>query len=627
MRNIIQNICVFSMFILSLSGCNDWFEGESSTIMTEEQVYSSKDGVTSAVSSLYDHMHDDQAFNTDVMNDWDESIRNANYQTSDYGDGYRRLYNYDFIRQINTHLENLEKYGKSKINPSEYAYFYAEARFIRAYTYFMMAKSMGGIPIITQKVEYDEGADFSSYRIPRKTEEATYEFIRQELDEIKDDLDIRVNNVPVKNRASKGAALALKCRAMLYAGSIAKYTATRTDLSLTLPGAETGIPASKENYFYGQAVDAAKELINMKVYSLYKSANWATDKAGSFSELFLKKNANNPEVIFVKDFDGSNKKNTFTENTIPRSLRSLAGSGSKVGPTLNLVESFNLTDGTKALLKTVETGEETVEDVNAEYSNLDYKVYDHPEEIFKDRDPRLFGSIITPGSKFRGADIQLWAGTATWEHDRYKFSHVVNIDDIKDNNAITGLDGPHASSDVTNTGFLLRKYVDTKSGSEMAGQSDIAFIRFRYAEVLLNAAEAAYEMGDPEHLALGYINEVRERAGVDKLETISSIDVIRHERQVELAFEDHRFNDVKRWRIGDRIFDGNANTSSALILGLWPYKIVRPNDPSDGKWMFRRVKANKRANPVKFINANYYSSFSAEALSKNSLLVKNPYQN
>lgn len=626
MKNIIKNICIFSILMLSLSGCNDWFDGETSTIMTEEQVYSSKDGITSAVSSLYDHMHDDQEFKTDVMNDWDESIRNTNYGTVNYGDDYRRLYNYDFVRQINTHLENLENISKSKINPTEYAYFHAEARFIRAYTYFMMAKNMGGVPIITDKIEYDEGADFSSYRTPRETEEATYEFIRKELDEIKDDLDVRANNVPVKNRASKGAALALKCRAMLYAGSIAKYTPQRSDLSLSLPGGETGIPQSKANHFYGQAVDAAKELRAMNVYALYKSTSWATDKAGSYTEIFLKKNANNPEVIFVKDFDGTNKKNTFTEQTIARSLRAYAGGGSKVGPTLNLVESFTLTDGTNAPLKTV-NGTETIENVNAETSNLDYIIYDNAEDIFAGRDPRLAGSIITPGSKFRGADIQLWAGTAVWTGGEYRFEHVVNIDDIKDNNAITGMDGPHVSSEVTNTGFLLRKYVDPKSGSEQQGQSDVAFIRFRYAEVLLNAAEAAYEMGDPEGLALGYLNEVRERAGIAPLNTISSVDVIRQERRVELAFEDHRFNDVRRWRIGDRIFDGNENTSSALILGLWPYKVSRPGDPSDGKWIFRRVRANKRQNPVKFINANYYSSFSPEALAKNPLLVKNPYQN
>lgn len=627
MKKMIQYTCTLIILLSLLPGCKK-FEAELSTIMTDEQVYSSKDGVTSAVSSLYDHLHDDQAFNTDVMNDWDESIRNGNYSSVDYGDGYRRLYNFDFIRQVNTHLENMEKYSKGKLEPAAYRYLYAEARFIRAYTYFMMVKNMGGIPVITEKIEYDQNADFSTYRIAREKEDAVYEFIRQELDDIKEDLDIRANNIPVKNRASKGAALALKCRAMLYAGSIAKYNTTRSDLALSLPNGETGIAPVRANYFYEQAVEAAKEIEQMNVYSLYKGPNWATDKAGSFSELFLKKNTNNPEAIFVKDFDGTNKKNTFTEQTIPRSMRSIGG-GSNVGPTLNLVESFELTDGTSAPLKTV-YGTETVEDVNAETSSLNYIIYNNAEDIFAGRDPRLFGSIITPGSKFRGADLQLWAGRAVWRSDinGYRFEHVVNIDDIKDNNAMTGLDGPHASSaDVTNTGFLLRKYVDTKSGSEMAGQSDVAFIRFRYAEVLLNAAEAAYEMGDPDGLALGYLNKVRERAGVNLLSFITSIGDIRRERLVELAFEDHRFNDVRRWRIGDQVFNGQTTTASAVILGLWPYKIFRPGHASDGKWIFRRVKANKRINPVSFRNWNYYSSFSDEALSRNPLLVKNPYQN
>lgn len=147
---------------------------------------------------------------------------------------------------------------------------------------------------------------------------------------------------------------------------------------------------------------------------------------------------------------------------------------------------------------------------------------------------------------------------------------------------------------------------------------------------MLNAAEAAYELEsagiEPVGTALGYINQIRERAGIKKLDRISSIEQIRHEREVELAFEDHRFYDVKRWRTGDKVFDGNKENPTAEMCGLWPYKIYRPGHPDDGKWIFRRVAANKRINGVKFINGNYYSSFDSNDLSRNSLLVKNPYQ-
>jgi len=623
----LQIICCMIVGALSLAACkDDWFDVESSSIMTEQQIYASNDGVTSILANMYSRLNDGQAFNTGSMNEWDESISNAtNQQTTDYGDAYRRYYDYGLIREINLFLKNLDLYGE-KLNPDNKEAFKAEARFLRAYTYFEMVKSMGGIPLITEASDYDEAVDFTTYQTPRSKEIDVYEFIHKELDDIKEKLDLRDgNNNPVKNRASKGAALALKCRAMLYAGSIAKYNASRNDLSLTLPGGETGIPADKANYFYGLAVDAAKELIEMGVYSLYTKN--VSSKSDNFAELFLKKNAENPEAIFVKDFDGKSLTNFYTQDAIPRSLRSLAGSGSRVGPTLNLIEQFERMDGTISSLKTV-NGTETVEEVTSTRSTLDYIVYDNALDIFASRDPRLMASILTPGSKFRGADLQLWAGIAVWNNNGYDFKHTLSIDNIEqyNNQQMTGVDGPHATSEVTNTGFLIRKYLDPNPGSESQGKSDVAFIRFRYAEVLLNAAEAAYEMGDPEGLALGYLNQIRTRAGLPILSAITTIESIRHEREVELAFEDHRFNDVRRWRTGDKIFDGNRNTKTALICGLWPYRISRPGHPTDGRWLFRRVRANKRNNPVKFINSNYYTGFEASVLSRNPLLVKNPYQ-
>lgn len=629
MKNIIKGITILA-FTGLLSSCEAWFDVESRSLITEEQAFSSKDGVTSVIANIYSRIPDSQEFNTAVMNDWDESIRCTDYATTDYGDGYRRYYDYGVIREINLFLENLEQYGRN-LNPSDIKYFKAEGRFMRAYVYFQMVKNMGGVPLVLESFELKPGDTAETFQRPRETEVSMYEWISKEVDEIKDDLDVRQGNIPVKNRASKGAALAMKSRAMLYAASIAKYTATRTDLTLSLPGGEAGIPTSKADEYYNVSLAAAQELIGMNIYRLYNSNQ---NKAENFYETLIKKNAGNPESIFVKDYDGKNLKNNFTGSTVPRSLRSAASGGSAVGPTLNLVENYELIEGGLAPLKTVK-GEETIEETKTLESSLDYVVYDKAEDIFAGRDPRLSGTILTPGSSFRGKDLQLWAGIAVWDNGKYIFKQVTKIEDVEstqdalknyNGRQMTGSDGPHfTSNDVTNTGFLLRKYVDTKPGSELDGGSDLAFVRFRYAEVLLNAAEAAYELGQKD-VALDYLNEIRVRAGIKKLEAITSIDQIRHERMVELAFEDHRFYDVKRWRIGDRIFDGNANTSTALICGLWPYKVYRPGHADDGKWIFRRVRANKRNYPVKFINGNYYSSFNNEDLSRNKLLVKNPYQ-
>ena len=633
-----RNIKYFVIAVLTgmtLASCN-WFDVETRNILTEEQTYSSKDGVLSVLANIYGRLPDGQAFNTDVMNDWDEATTDAHNKGDGFESSYRRYWDYDLIREINLFIENVTKYGTA-LNPKDQTFFIAEGRFLRAYTYFHLVKHMGGVPLILRSFTLEEGnGDANYWKFPRDTEEDVYRFICTEMEAIKDDLDARVNNTAVKNRASKGAALALESRAALYAASIARYTPTRTDLNLQTPGWEAGIPADKAEEFYQISLKASREIIN-DMKDLYDLYDVNPDKATNFYEALTKKNGNNPEVIFVKDYDGDNVLNYYTESVIPRSMR--VGGGSHVNPTLNMVEQFETIDGETKIFKT-NKNEEVVEEPSVTTSDEDYIIYDEAADMFAGRDPRLEGSILTPGSSFRNQELQLWAGLAvkTGKH-HWEFKSVAEMEDLSSANEevkmyggriMTGADGPHASirstnpEQVTGTGFLIRKYVDSKPGSEQLGQSDLAFIRFRFGEVLLNAAEAAWELNDPT--AIEYLNRVRRRAGVEELPAIKGIETFVHERAVELAFEDHRFYDLKRWRMSDKLFDGNRNTPTALLTGLWPYKIYAPGDPDDEKWIFRRVRAIKRDLPLRFRNYNYYSSIDQAVLNDNSLLVKNPYQ-
>jgi hypothetical protein len=186
----------------------------------------------------------------------------------------------------------------------------------------------------------------------------------------------------------------------------------------------------------------------------------------------------------------------------------------------------------------------------------------------------------------------------------------------------TGHDGPSANTYVSRTGFYVRKSMDEKPGGS-AKASAVQSVRYRYGEVLLNAAEAAFELGLPE--AKEYLKQVRDRAGI---QTPSSINLalIRNERRVELAFEGHRFYDLKRWRTADVVFDGNINTPTAMIYGLYPFKVYRPDHVTHNKWIYVRRIPTPFTAPRKFVWANYYSSFSSDALTKNPKLIKNPGQ-
>ena len=152
-------------------------------------------------------------------------------------------------------------------------------------------------------------------------------------------------------------------------------------------------------------------------------------------------------------------------------------------------------------------------------------------------------------------------------------------------------------------------------------------MKFRLAETYLLLAEAYLRQDMPDKAA-DAVNEVRRRAGIREIEPdeITGYETFLRERTAEFAFEGLRFYDLKRFRIADKLFDGQADTETALIYGLWPYKVYAPGDPDDGKWIFRRIHNTKRKFPLWFQTKNYYASIDQSVLNNNPLLVKNPYQ-
>ncbi|RZK87783.1 MAG: RagB/SusD family nutrient uptake outer membrane protein, partial [Hymenobacter sp.] len=157
-------------------------------------------------------------------------------------------------------------------------------------------------------------------------------------------------------------------------------------------------------------------------------------------------------------------------------------------------------------------------------------------------------------------------------------------------------------------------------------RSDVWWVRFRLAEILLTASEAALELGQTAD-ALTYVNRVRERAGfgANSLTTLT-LTRLQNERRVELAFEDHRLWDAKRWRIAHQIWNGDNNNYSANAYVLFPYRVVRPGSPLDGKYVFEK-RVSPRYRPARnFQPFNYYTYIDGNVLNNNPKIVRNPYQ-
>ncbi|WP_025762445.1 RagB/SusD family nutrient uptake outer membrane protein [Dyadobacter tibetensis] len=616
-------------FLLFGYGCNDdaFLDRPPTNILSEAQVWSDEGQVLSLLGNLYNRYYDIASVKDwGALGDFNEAFfSNAgsygNFQNSGWGLGSWGSWDYGYIREMNLFIQKCE--AANKLDPETQKRFLAEARFLRASYYFELVKRMGGVPLILEPLTYDFGGDPSYLQYPRAKESELYDFVISEAEAIKSILPALPTE---KSRATRGAALAMQSRAALYAGSIAKYGGKTP--TVALKGGEVGIPADKANGYFSKALDAAKAIIDGEAgnYSLYQKK---PDLSENFSSLFYDK-ANNSEVIFADDFKlKSGKVHGFTIANQPR-YGAEEEEGGRLNPSLNLVESFEKLDNTFAPIPT-----------HAGAGTPLY--YENQTDIFAGRDARLAGTVILPGTAFKGRNVDIWAGFQLAD------GSIISGDDRgaqkilpgkSTPEQVVGFDGPIDGFEFTaQTGFYLRKYLDPVVGSGQRGvQSEVWFIRYRFAEVLLNAAEASFELGNLGDAAT-YMNQVRARAGliIPLKSSEITFDRIVHERRVEFAFEGHYLYDMKRWRIAHEIMDGNpislqelredlgrATKRNTQPWGLWSYKIHHPGSPSHGKWLFKPVKLSRVTGADRFQLGNYYSYISDEVINNNPKLIRNP---
>ncbi|MGQ1891598.1 RagB/SusD family nutrient uptake outer membrane protein [Thermophagus sp. OGC60D27] len=631
MNKLIYIISV--ILALGYWGCDDdaFLDREPKDILLDEQVYSDNALALAVLADFYFRLPEFQGPNN-WWNfvDFDEGFGSAfgdywRHKNNGWDFGEWGMWDYGFIREINLFIEKAMEANEKEL--TQKARFIAEGRFIRAWLYFEMVKRMGGVPLITESMTYDFSGDPTYLQYPRAKEYEIYDFILSELDAIKGDLP---STADIKSRATQGLVDAMKSRVALYAGSIAKHGVNTP--SVSLPGGEVGIPASMAEGYYEKALNAAEKLINDGPYSLYKAKE---DLSENFANIFIEEN-NNPEVIFAKDFmqseKGDGRSNAFTLVNQPWSVAEDL-EGGRLNPSLNMVQSFELLDNTFQKFQTKD-----------ELGNWIF--YEKPEDIFANRDPRLKGTVMIPGSKFKGKDLDIWAGYALPDGtlitgDQFgEYGEVPGLGNVQ----VVGMDGPIDRLEFSaQTGFYIRKHMDPATGSGQRGlKSEQWWVRYRLAEVYLNAAEAAFELGYND-VAAEYLNVVRRRAGftIDLTEDEISFDRIVHERKVELAFEGHQLWDYKRWRIAHKVWNGepidhvptdpgNATSVSTRVFGLWPYKYYDPensNNPNNGKYVYKEILPSEVTGADRFQLGNYYSRIGDDILNNNPLIVKNPNHN
>ena len=611
---------VILFIMVTLTSCSNFLDQSSDNIFTNDQVFSDINMVNSVLANFYGRVNygpslDDYggfAYTDEASN----SSGGINYFHT-FSDNWWRVYDYGLIRDINQFITGVKSVKNDALTDNDRKRIEGEARFLRAYVYFNMAKCLGGVPIVYDKIfSYDKNTEVSNLQIPRSSEAATYDYIISECDTVAHQLLVNSTyNDYTKNihaaRANKWVALALKARAALYAGSIAKYNQLVTP-DIQTKGGEVGIPSELALKYYQIAYNTAKEIIDDGPYSLYEKDR--TDLGRNFYDLFVTKD-NNPEVMWAKDYIYPGQTQQFTNQCIAASVKGDVDCNA-VTPILNLVDAFEY--------KNNPDGHLTIEDENG---NPVY--YKNVEDIFNNKDARLFGTIITPGSTFRGIKINYQAGQVVKDASGnwiFKSGSLGSTD--VDGNVLTDINGPISSNDLygNKTGFNIRKFMDENKDAATRGRgSDIWFVRFRYAEVLLIETEAALELNKPQSEICSFINQLRERAGIQDLKQCT-LDNIINENRVEFAFENHRYWDLKRWRKAHLLWNDDDNNESDRYYSLFPYKINSPGDPHDGEWIFKKVKTFTRAFPLYSQLRNYYNFIDQSWINNNPKLVKNPYQ-
>lgn len=608
---IIKSLGIGFLLLMS-AGCSDYLEKESFDIITPEQVWEDPKLINAVMVNLYDGMVLDEfnywyrdswrLQNPTSMSDeaqgsfqkeplWDNG--NATYTYEDalfeqkFSDRYKNIRNCnDFISQLN---------DATSLSDSEKKLLLAESRFIRAMHYFTLVKRYGGVPIISEPQEYDPN-NIEALMVPRNKEIEVYDFIVKECQEASADLP-EMRDADAKYRANKYSALALCSRAALYAGSIARYGTVQLD-------GLVGIPSSEADRFFEISYEASKAIMDSNNYALYNSK--PDDKAQNFCDMFLKGNGDNGEFIFQKQYNvAGGKGHDWDKRNAPFSYRG-GGWGCGMAPTLELVEAYEYVDGSEGTL--------TLEDASGNPLR-----FDDPYDAFVNKDPRLFASVYLPGSPCQSTKVEWIRGVIASDNERYQASTQPDGNNTVVINGITyntsGKDGGADAGDASKTGFYQKKFFDETLTDMDMGKSETPWPVFRLGEIYLNFAEAAFELNKPSE-ALEAVNKIRERAGIVLLGNID-MDKIRHERRVELAFEGHRFWDMKRWRIAHLdVQQGGLNGFRGTALYPW-------YDIRDGKYILERGYNSPKQVRI-FLEKNYYTKINQDDMNSNPNLVQNP---
>lgn len=595
-NNILFKVFCLSFLTATLSGCNsDFLNTAPATEFSETAVWGDPALVETYINNLYDRIDEPLTDGRMKAMIVDEAHYRGNTSSTNFNNGLITQDNipawsgvsdyftwdelYKSIRYCNKFFDNVDKIS-FPITPVDgktlQDRMMGEVHFLRATFYFNLTRIYGGVPII--KNVYGLNDDFS---IARNSYADCISFIISDLDKAIELLPLQHtgNNL---GRATKGAAMAMKSRVLLYAASdlynkqVYDNYANQELIRYT---------DNNQKNRWRAAKDAAKAVIDLGIYSLYKPNPTSSSEASdNYYNLFISKDC--VEDIFVKYFT-VNVGQRYGLYTSPNGYRGW-GANAPIG---NFVDDYEMSDGTA----------------------FDWNNPEHAASPYANREPRFYATIFYNGAPWRprydeakGLDPENRIQTGRKEVWNSKTSSV------ELHYGVDTRTSPIENWNGSETGYYTKKYLDPNIDAVFVRQA-VTWRFIRYGEILLNYAEACIELGEEEE-ARTFINMIRKRAGLPPItETGEALkERYRHERRIELGMEDHRFFDVRRWLIGERAY------KPALKADII-YKLNDDKTTSKTPTIRHKVFENR-----KWENKMYFMPIMRSELNKNDKLIQNP---
>ncbi|WGQ12405.1 RagB/SusD family nutrient uptake outer membrane protein [Pedobacter gandavensis] len=496
---------------------------------------------------------------------------------------------YPLIRQANIFLDKAKPIMASgtdadQLTEAEFNIMKANTLFMRAYYHYLLFEQYGPIPILDRVLAPTDDLD-----LPRQSVDEVLAFIDKELTNAATLLpQSAITDEQYLANPTKGVALAVKAKLWMYAASPLLNGGYTPALSLMNPDGKRLFPA-KDPAKWTKAVNALKELIDFAEqgnYELYKAyTNGALDPEKSVYDLFQ---VYNKEIIWAtaKNGYGGMDGDQLDRRSTPRSEPNGLGS---TGVLQELVDDFYMKDG----LPINNAGFLPASPLYSETGKSTYNGVD-VSNMYLNREPRFYNTVFFAGRKWHisNREINFFVGSP---NDR--------------------------SGQSTISGYMLYKRFNRKVHKTSPGVASVfrPSIVFRLAEFYLLYAEALNEVDPSNAMVLKYVNLVRERAGIPKLETLNpSISgnqelqrsAIRRESRVELCTEGQRYFDVRRWMIAEN--PSGKDKQGGAFYGM--------NMNGDANTFFQRSVVETRV----FETKQYLQPIAYNELEKGKNLVQNP---